>query len=56
MFSGETNEDWFLAAWDPRSYLHICTKKKKKTGKKETKKLEVVSSALMGLLGIDTLM
>lgn len=25
---------WFLAAWDTRSYLHICTKKKK-TGKKK---------------------
>lgn len=36
-------------------YIYV-PKKKKKTGKKETKKLEVVSSALMGLLGIDTLM
>lgn len=60
MFSGKANEVeiifnyfWSLAAWKPRDlvYLHICTKKK--TGKKETKTLEVVNSALEALLGID---
>lgn len=46
---------WLYGTLD-LTYLQICIKKKKKTGKKEITTLDVVNSASVGLLRIDAFM
>lgn len=46
------NYFWSLAAWGPGPYLFTYIYSKKKDWKEGT--LEVVNSALVGLLGLDT--